>query len=49
VDNISGTVDQLRQRGVTIVEGPFKLDLISRRLAFLADPWGNLIELSETL
>jgi glyoxylase I family protein len=31
------------------VQDPFEVDDISRRLAFLADPWGNLIELSETL
>ena len=49
VDNVSETVEQLCQRGVTIVKRPFNLDLISRRLAFLADPWDNLIELSETL
>jgi glyoxylase I family protein len=48
-DGIGETVDELRRRGVTIVRECFELDLISRRLAFLADPWGNLIELSETL
>jgi lactoylglutathione lyase/glyoxylase I family protein len=31
---------------VTIVTEPFELPAISRRLAFVADPWGNLIELA---
>jgi glyoxylase I family protein len=47
VDNIEETVAELRQRGVEIVKEPFEEGPISRRLAFLADCWGNLIELSE--
>jgi lactoylglutathione lyase/glyoxylase I family protein len=27
----------------------FEIEAISRRLAFFRDPWGNMIELSETL
>jgi glyoxylase I family protein len=49
VDSVNETIDELRRRGVRIVQDPFEVDDISRRLAFLADPWGNLIELSETL
>jgi glyoxylase I family protein len=49
VTNIAATVSELRRRGVTIVTEPFVLDVISRKLAFLADPWGNLIELAEIL
>ena len=37
----------LRARGVEIVTEPFKLDAISRKLAFFADSSGNLIELAE--
>ena len=36
-----------KKSGVTIVTEPFKLDAISRKLAFFADPSGNLIELAE--
>ena len=43
------TVATLRARGVTIVTEPFVLEAISRRLAFFADPFGNLIELAEVL
>jgi lactoylglutathione lyase/glyoxylase I family protein len=49
VDNIEATVSELRNRGITIVTEPFMLDAISRKLAFFADPFGNLIELAEIL
>jgi glyoxylase I family protein len=49
VDSIDKAVTELRQRGVRIVQDSFTLEPISRRLAFLKDPWDNLIELSETL
>ena len=49
VDSIDDTVSELRRRGVTIVTEPFVLPAISRRLAFFADPFGNLIELAEVL
>lgn len=47
VDDIEATVAELRRRGVTIVTEPFDLPVINRRLAFFADPFGNLIELAE--
>jgi catechol 2,3-dioxygenase-like lactoylglutathione lyase family enzyme len=49
VDDIEQTVETLRARGVTIVTEPFRLDDISRKLAFFADPFGNLIELAEVV
>jgi catechol 2,3-dioxygenase-like lactoylglutathione lyase family enzyme len=49
VPDIEKTVADLRARGVTIVTEPFKLDAISRKLAFLADPSGNLIELAQVV
>ena len=49
VTDIDATVSELRNRGVTIVTEPFKLDAISRKLAFFADPFGNLIELAEVI
>lgn len=45
--DIEKAVADLRARGVKIVTEPFKLDAISRKLAFFADPSGNLIELAE--
>ena len=49
VDSVDATVANLRERGVTIVTDPFVLPVINRKLAFFADPFGNLIELAEVL
>jgi catechol 2,3-dioxygenase-like lactoylglutathione lyase family enzyme len=49
VENIDRSVAEFRKRGVNIVTEPFQLDDISRKLAFIADPFGNLIELAEVL
>jgi catechol 2,3-dioxygenase-like lactoylglutathione lyase family enzyme len=49
VASIDETVAELRRRGVTIVTEPFELPVIGRWLAFLADPFGNLIELAQVL
>src|SRR5882672_1001288 len=49
VQSVDDTVAELRRRGVNIVTEPFNLEAINRRLAFFADPWGNLFELAEVL
>jgi lactoylglutathione lyase/glyoxylase I family protein len=49
VADIDQMVAELKRRSVTIVTEPFELPAIGRRLAFLADPWGNLIELAQLL
>ncbi|TCN39714.1 lactoylglutathione lyase/glyoxylase I family protein [Kribbella orskensis] len=49
VDNVDKAVAELARRGVDLIGDPFEIDDISRRLAFFRDPWGNMIELSETL
>ena len=49
VDDMDATIADVRRRGVTIVTEPFELPAISRRLAFIADPFGNLIELAQVL
>lgn len=49
VANVDATLEALRGRGVAIVTEPFVLPAISRRLAFFADPFGNLVELAEVL
>ena len=49
VTSVDDTVAKLCERGVTIVTEPFELEAIGRRLAFFADPFGNLIELAEVL
>lgn len=49
VASLDETISKLRSRGVMIVTEPFELPDISRKLAFFADPFGNLIELAELL
>jgi len=49
VADIEATVAELKARGVVIVTEPFQLDAISRKLAFFADPYGNLIELAQVI
>jgi len=49
VASIDDTLAELRRRGVTIVREPFEVPDISRRLAFFADPWGNIVELASRL
>ncbi|MEA5403191.1 VOC family protein [Arcicella sp. DC2W] len=49
VKNLDATLAELKKRGVTTVGEPFYLETITRKLAFIADPWGNLIELSEVV
>jgi lactoylglutathione lyase/glyoxylase I family protein len=49
VDSVDDALAELARRGVDILGEPFEIEDISRRLAFIRDPWGNMIELSETL
>ena len=44
---MEAVLEELRKRGVTIVSEPFYLEAINRKLAFISDPFGNLIELTE--
>ena len=49
VASVEQTVAKLRARGIAIIAEPFVLPTISRKLAFFADPFGNLIEIAEVL
>ena len=49
VPNVDEILAELRRRDVTIVEEPFEQTAISRRLAFFADPWGNLFALAQVM
>jgi len=49
VDDVEAAVAELRRRAVHIVAEPFTVPAVSRKLAFIADPFGNLFELSEVL
>jgi pimeloyl-ACP methyl ester carboxylesterase/catechol 2,3-dioxygenase-like lactoylglutathione lyase family enzyme len=49
VDNVDQTVDELKRRGVTIVLEPKDAAALGLRVAFFADPWGNIFEVIESL
>jgi lactoylglutathione lyase/glyoxylase I family protein len=49
VEDVDATVAELRRRGVQIVTEPFVLPAVGRKLAFFADPFGNLFELAEVV
>jgi catechol 2,3-dioxygenase-like lactoylglutathione lyase family enzyme len=46
VDNFDATVEELRRRGVNFLGEPFVVEEIGRRLVFITDNGGNMIELS---
>jgi glyoxylase I family protein len=46
VDDVDAAVSVLKQRNVTIVSEPHDVPVIGLRLAFFADPWGNLLEVT---
>lgn len=48
-DDVDGSVAALKERGVAIVSGPFDVGALGIRIAFFADPWGNLFELLQPL
>ncbi|MCR5942656.1 VOC family protein [Ochrobactrum sp. XJ1] len=49
VSDIEATIDELRRRAVNILVEPFQVDEISSKIAFIADPFGNVIELAEII
>lgn len=49
VADIQAAVAELRRRDVRILTEPFQVDEISRKIAFFADPFGNVIELAEAI
>jgi glyoxylase I family protein len=49
IKNMDKTLAELKKRGVNPVGEPFYLEAITRKLAFISDPWGNMIELSEVI
>ena len=49
VQSVDETLAELKRREVKIVQEAFELPELNRRLAFFADPWGNLLELAEVI
>jgi catechol 2,3-dioxygenase-like lactoylglutathione lyase family enzyme len=48
VDSVDDAVDQLKRRGVKVVSEPHDVPALGLRLAFFADPWGNLLEVIQS-
>lgn len=49
VTNLDKVLTELKKRGVNIIGDTFYLEAITRKLAFIQDPWGNMIELAEVV
>ena len=49
VDSVDAAVEQLKARAVTIVSEPHDVVPMGLRVAFFADPWGNLFEFTQSL
>ena len=49
VADIDATVAELKRRSVNLLTEPVVLEAIGRKLAFFADPWGNLLELAQPI
>ena len=47
VANLDRALEALRRRGVAALGDPIVMAAVGRRIAFIADPWGNLVELAE--
>jgi catechol 2,3-dioxygenase-like lactoylglutathione lyase family enzyme len=49
VDSVDDTIDELKRRGVTLVSEPHDVAAMGLRVAFFADPWGNLFEVIQSI
>ena len=49
VDSVDAVVEELKRRDVTIASEPHDVPAMSLRVAFFADPWGNLFEVIQSI
>jgi catechol 2,3-dioxygenase-like lactoylglutathione lyase family enzyme len=49
VESVDDAIDELKRRGVTVVSEPHDAPAVGLRVAFFADPWGNLFEMIQPL
>jgi catechol 2,3-dioxygenase-like lactoylglutathione lyase family enzyme len=49
VDSVDAVIDELKRRGVTIASEPHDVSAMGLRVAFFADPWGNLFEVIQPI
>jgi catechol 2,3-dioxygenase-like lactoylglutathione lyase family enzyme len=48
-ESVDDTVSELKHRGVKILGEPMDIAPLGRRIAFFADPWNNVFELTQPL
>jgi glyoxylase I family protein len=49
VDSVDEVIEELKRRNVTIASEPHDVPAMGLRVAFFADPWGNLFEVIQTM
>ena len=49
VDSVDAVIDELKRRDVTIASEPHDVPSMGLRVAFFADPWGNLFEVIQLI
>jgi catechol 2,3-dioxygenase-like lactoylglutathione lyase family enzyme len=49
VDSVDAVIDELKRRDVTIASEPYDVPAMGLRVAFFADPWGNLFEVIQSI
>jgi catechol 2,3-dioxygenase-like lactoylglutathione lyase family enzyme len=49
VDSVDAVIAELKRRDVTIASEPHDVAAMGLRVAFFADPWGNLFEVIQSL
>ena len=49
VDSVDAVIDELKRRDVTVASEPHDVPAMGLRVAFFADPWGNLFEVIQAI
>jgi catechol 2,3-dioxygenase-like lactoylglutathione lyase family enzyme len=49
VESVDAAIGELKRRRVTVVSEPHDAPAVGLRVAFFADPWGNLFEMIQPL
>ena len=49
VDSVDAVIEELKRRDVTIASEPHDVPAMGLRVAFFADPWGNLFEVIQSI
>jgi len=49
VESVDAVIDELKSRDVTITSEPHDVPAMGLRVAFFADPWGNLFEVIQSI